>query len=99
MSTLLFVAEITGSPETGYAASFPDLASCSVRAGDLAELLTKSRGAILGCLQRLSDEGEAWPTPTPIDQIPQGLGTITTLVDVSVDDPPVRRTSPSAAAF
>jgi predicted RNase H-like HicB family nuclease len=90
MSTLLFVAQITGDPAAGYDATFPDLENCVVHAGDLAELLTKARGAILAHLQALSDGGEAWPVPSPIEQIQAKPGTITILVDVSVDDPPVR---------
>jgi predicted RNase H-like HicB family nuclease len=90
MSTLLFVAQVRRDPAGCYSASLPDLPDCTVQATDLAELLTKARGAILASLQARSDSAEAWPTPTPIEQVEPVEGVMTLLVDVCVEDPPVR---------
>src|ERR1700677_1601562 len=41
MSTLLFVAQVTGDAASGYRAAFPDLPDCAVDAPDVVELLVK----------------------------------------------------------
>jgi predicted RNase H-like HicB family nuclease len=90
MSTILFVALATARADGGYRATFPDLSECVVEAPDLARLLAGAREALLARLQQLADGGEAWPTPTPIQQIQPQPGVIPVLVDVSVEDTPVR---------
>jgi len=90
MSTLLFVTEISGSTDAGFVAAFPDLPGHKAEASDLAELLVAARTTILAALQALSDRGEAWPQPRSMDQLASVPGVIFTLVDVAVDDPPVR---------
>jgi predicted RNase H-like HicB family nuclease len=90
MNTLLFVALATAEPGGGYRASFPDVPECVVTAGDLAELLLAARQALAAHLQRTADAGDVWPKPTSIETIPPTPGVIPLLVDVAVDDPPVR---------
>ncbi len=90
MSTLHFVALVTGQRDAGYRAVFADLPDCAVEGRDLAELLANARNAALGRLQALEDAGEAWPTPTPIEQVAVTPGAIAVLVDVAADDPPIR---------
>ncbi len=90
MDTIIYVALATADPAGGYRASFPDAPDCEVRASNIAELLLAARQAITARLQRDADAGEAWPTPTPVEQITLSAGTIPLLVDVSVEDRPIR---------
>jgi predicted RNase H-like HicB family nuclease len=90
MSTVLFVALASADPGGGYAATFPDLPDCNVKGHDLADLLAEARQALAAHLQRIADAGDAWPSPTPIQQITPPVGAIPILVDVAVDDAPVR---------
>jgi predicted RNase H-like HicB family nuclease len=90
MNTILFVALAAAEPEGGYRATFPDLPECVIRAGDLTELLLGARQALSAHLQRTADAGEAWPKPTPIERIPLTPGLIPLLVDVAVEDTPIR---------
>jgi predicted RNase H-like HicB family nuclease len=90
MSTLHFVALVTGQRDAGYRAVFADLPDCTAEGRDLAELLANARNAALARLQALEDAGEAWPTPTPIEQVAVTPGAIAVLVDVAADDPPIR---------
>jgi predicted RNase H-like HicB family nuclease len=90
MNTLHFVALVKGSQDTGYTATFPDLPACAAHAPDVATLVVDARRAALDHLQRLTDAGEAWPKATPIEQVAVEPGVIAVLVDVAVDDPPIR---------
>jgi predicted RNase H-like HicB family nuclease len=90
MNTLIFVASATSDPAGGYRAGFPDLPDCQVTAPDLARLLADARQALALRLRSASDAGEAWPAPTPIEQIVLETGAFPLLVDVAVDDRPIR---------
>ncbi|HEX3918197.1 MAG TPA: type II toxin-antitoxin system HicB family antitoxin [Caulobacteraceae bacterium] len=90
MTTVLFVALATVDPAGGYQASFPDLPDCQLKAPDIAQLLGDAREALSAQLQRIADAGEAWPAPTPIEKIPLAPGVIPLLVDVAVEDTPIR---------
>ena len=90
MSTIIFVALATADPDGGYRATFPDLPECVVKAGDIGELLLAARQALSANLHRSADAGEVWPKPTPIEEITLAAGVIPLLVDVAVDDTPVR---------
>jgi hypothetical protein len=61
-----------------------------VRAPDFAELLLGARQALAAHLQRTADAGETWPEPTQVEQISLAPGVIPVLVDVMVEDTPVR---------
>jgi len=90
MTTILFVALATPDAQGGYRATFPDLPECAVQAPDLAGLLLSARQALSAHLQQRADSGETWPTPTPIEQLSLTPGVIPVLVDVTVEDTPVR---------
>jgi predicted RNase H-like HicB family nuclease len=90
MTTILFVALATHDADGGYRATFPDLPDCAVQAPDLAQLLLAARQTLSAALQRIADAGDTWPGPTPIEKIGPTPGVIPLLVDVSVDDTPIR---------
>ena len=90
MTTIVFVALATSDPGGGYRASFPDAPGCELTARDLTELLLGSRQALAAHLQRVADAGDAWPTPTRIEDLQLEQGVIPLLVDVAVEDTPVR---------
>jgi predicted RNase H-like HicB family nuclease len=90
MTAILFVALATADTQGGYRATFPDLPECVVQAPDLAQLLFGARQALSAHLQQLADAGETWPKPTPIEQMQLTPGVIPVLVDVTVEDTPVR---------
>ena len=90
MDTIIFVALAAPDAAGGYRARFPDAPDCEVQAASIAELLLAARQAISAHLQRPVDAGEAWPAPTPVEQIELPAGTIPLLVDISVEDRPIR---------
>jgi hypothetical protein len=90
MSTLFFTALVTGDQGSGYRATIPDLPELVVSAPDLAVLHAEARRLTLERLQALLDAGDVWPTPTPIEQITISPGAWAMLIDVAVDDPPIR---------
>ena len=90
MSTLHFVALVKGSRDADYEATFPDLPTCLARGRDIAELVANARRAALERLQALSDAGDSWPVATPLEQVAVEPGVTAVLVDVAVDDPPIR---------
>lgn len=90
MNTILYVALARGDRAAGYQARFPDLPECSAAGSDPAELLASARAAVRGRLQELADAGEEWPAATPIEQVPAQPQEVALLVDVEVEDTPVR---------
>jgi predicted RNase H-like HicB family nuclease len=90
MTAVLYFAFVSPQPDGGYSAEFPDLAGVHESGADLAELLAAAREAVMTHLQKLADDGEEWPTPTPADQLRPEPPAFALLVDVHVDDPPVR---------
>ncbi|THD57448.1 type II toxin-antitoxin system HicB family antitoxin [Phenylobacterium sp.] len=90
MNTLHFVALIRGAQATGYTATFPDLPDCMASGDDVASLVIEAKRVALDHLQALANVGEAWPEATPIEQIAMDPGVIAVLIDVAVDDPPIR---------
>jgi hypothetical protein len=90
MNTTLFVALATPAGPGGYHATFPDAPGIEIEAADLARLLLDARQALTAYLQRATDAGEAWPAATPIEALRLDPGTIPLLIDIAVDDPPIR---------
>jgi predicted RNase H-like HicB family nuclease len=90
MNTILFVAFAEKTEAGGYHATFPDVSECTTDAQDLAGLLVNARQALAGHLRGLADAGEAWPQPTPFEALKAEPGAIPLLVDIAVDDRPVR---------
>lgn len=90
MSTIVFVALASVDPAGGYRATFPDVPQCVVKAGDIAELLLAARQALAAHLRHTADVGEVWPKPTRIEDMQLEPKVIPLLVDVAVEDTPVR---------
>ncbi|MHB8285891.1 MAG: type II toxin-antitoxin system HicB family antitoxin [Caulobacteraceae bacterium] len=92
MSTVIYVAEITGDDLSGYRAKFPDLASLTVGAPGLVQLLRDARTSLLRELASRENAGEDWPPATSMDVLRQGAeaGALLMLIDVQVDDTPIR---------
>lgn len=90
MTTILFIALVKGDQVAGYDATFPDVPECQAAGRDLAELLVKAREALTARLEALEQAGEAWPTPTPIEQVTVPVGSMAIPVDIAIDDPPIR---------
>ena len=90
MSTLYFPALVTGDQASGYRATLPDLRDLSVQSPDLAALHAEARRLTLARLHALADAGESWPAPTPLEAITPPAGAWAMLVDVPVEDPPIR---------
>ena len=90
MSTLIFVALVTGDHDAGYAATFPDLPDAAAAGPGMAELLAAAREAVQKALRKLTDTGGEWPAPTPLEQVALTPGAVAVLVDVAVEDTPVR---------
>lgn len=90
MTTLVFVALTRSAPAGGYTAQFPDLPGLTVDGADIAALVVAAREAVQKELQRLTDEGLDWPKPAGLEAIPAEPGVVPFLVDVAVDDTPVR---------
>jgi len=90
MTTLVFVALAQGDQQAGYTATFPDLPQVGASGGGMAELVTGAREAVQKELQRLEADGLEWPKPTPIEAVTHQPGIIPFLVDITVEDTPVR---------
>ncbi|MBC7669223.1 type II toxin-antitoxin system HicB family antitoxin [Caulobacter sp. DWR2-3-1b2] len=90
MSTVIYVALVSGGQADGYKAHFHDLPDCAVSGGGLAELLINARQALIERLEAFETDGDAWPSATPIEQITPQVGAMPIPVDVTVDDPPIR---------
>ena len=56
----------------------------------MAELVVEARRAALEHLQTLSEAGEAWPTATAVEKVKVKPGVIAVLIDVAVDEMPIR---------
>jgi predicted RNase H-like HicB family nuclease len=90
MAAVLYFTVVSPQPDGGYSAQFPDLAGVHATGSDLADLLAAAREAVMTHLQKLADDGQDWPKPTPADQLRPEPPAFALLVDVHVDDPPVR---------
>lgn len=90
MSTQFFAALVTGDQASGYRATVPDLPDIAAEAADLGQLLSEVRRVALQRLQSLADAGETWPAPTPIEAVVAPPGAWVMIVDIPVEDAPVR---------
>lgn len=90
MTTVIYVARVSGGQTDGYKAYFHDLPDCTVTGGGLGDLLSAARQGLVTRLEALEAAGEAWPAPTPIEQILTQPGVMSIPIDVAVDDPPIR---------
>ncbi len=90
MTVIIYVAIAKGDQAAGYVARFPDLPGVTASGLDVASMLAEARAVLAHQLHRLSDEGEAWPQATALESLALSAGDIPFLVDVSVDDTPLR---------
>jgi predicted RNase H-like HicB family nuclease len=90
MNAIVYVALAQASEAAGYTAGFPDLPHCTASGADPAELLANARSALRAELQALAERAEEWPVPTRVEQVQPTPPQFTLLVDVEVEDTPVR---------
>ena len=91
MATLVYPALVTGDHAQGYHANLVDFEQLTPSAASPAELLTAARDLLLGALTRLEKAGRDWPAATPVEALGERAGgAIVMLVDVQVEDPPMR---------
>ncbi len=91
MAVVVYPALITKA-ERGLHARFVDFTASGVNAESTAELIRLAREWLHAELLRLEGEGETWPEPTAVEQLTPPPGGLAVLVDVSVEDTPVRLT-------
>jgi predicted RNase H-like HicB family nuclease len=90
MNAIVYVALAEAVEPDGYVARFPDVPGCSASGADLGGLLSQARAVLRDELQALAERAEEWPAPTRAEQVQPGPGQFTLLVDVEVEDTPVR---------
>ncbi len=90
MNTVICVALVTGDGQTGYQAEFPDFPECRAEGAQLGELLVNARKVLGEKLSAMADADEAWPVPPVLEAFQTRPGVTAVLVDVAVDDAPVR---------
>ena len=90
MNAIVYVALAEANETAGYTARFPDLPQCAVSGAQPAELLANARAALRAELQAVPERGEEWPVPSRAEQIQAKPPQFTLLVDVEVEDTPVR---------
>ena len=90
MNAIVYVALAEAGEPAGYTAHFPDLPECSASGAEPAELLANARAALRAALQALAERAEEWPVPTRLEQVQPKPAQFTLLVDVEVEDTPVR---------
>jgi hypothetical protein len=92
MTIVVYPAVIAASEPAGLSARFVDFAHVEVVAASPVELIQLARERLGAELQRIEDEGGAWPEPTPVGGLAVSAGDSVILVDVAVDDTPIRLT-------
>ena len=93
MALIVYPAFVTGDRASGYVAHFPDLPGLTAQAATQGELLTAARDVLHKRLERLTTDGVEWPEPSELSGLgphPEGQPSGTLLVDVDVEDAPVR---------
>ena len=66
--------------EGGYSVRFPDLSGCFTCGDDVADALGMAEDALASWLYEAEKEGDAFPTPTPIKEVPIGDDEFSTYV-------------------
>lgn len=93
MTVIAYPAFVTGDRTSGYTAHFPDLPGLTAQAGSQGELMAAARDALHKRLEQLTTDGVEWPEPSELSNLgkyPEGQASGTLLVDVDVEDAPVR---------
>ena len=93
MPVAVYPALVTGDQGQGYRAEFADFGEAGVSAPHYADLLQAARARLLTALGALERDGDDWPPSTPVEALSgraQAAGAVIILVDVQVEDTPVR---------
>ena len=93
MPVAVYPALVTGDQGRGYQADLVDFPGAVVAEPGWMELLKAIRARLLQDLEALEREGVDWPAPTSVETLGpklQAAGAALLLVDVQVDDTPVR---------
>ena len=90
MNAIVYVALAQAGEAADYTARFPDLPHCTASGAHPAELLANARAALRAELQALAERAEEWPVPTRVEHVQPAPPQFTLLVDVEVEDTPVR---------
>jgi HicB_like antitoxin of bacterial toxin-antitoxin system len=92
MTVVVYPAVVMSAEPTSLRARFVDFPGVEVGADSAGELIRLARERLGAELQRLENQGDTWPEPTPVTSlnVPQGGSAV--LVDVSVEDTPIRLT-------
>ena len=93
MPTLAYPALMTGGQADGYRAEAVDLPEVALMRPSPAEVLAALREALLSALATRDRQGLDWPEPTAVDALAERLrasGAVLLLVDVQVEETPVR---------
>lgn len=91
MSVVVYPAVVTAS-EGALTARFLDLPELTATAASPSDLIRLARERLTVALQQLERAEEPWPQPTSLERAEPPSGGSVLLVDVSVDDTPVRLT-------
>jgi hypothetical protein len=93
MPVAVYPALMWGDAGTGYRAALVDFAEGAVAEANAADLLRAARQKLAQLLAELDRDGRDWPAPTPVEVLvvrQQAEGGLLLLVDVQVEDAPVR---------
>ncbi len=93
MPVAVYPALVSGEQSQGYHAELVDFPDLSMSGASPTELLKLARDGLLQALAALEKSGGDWPEPTPVEALSdrlQGGGRFILLVDVQVEDTPVR---------
>ena len=93
MPVAVYPALVTGDLAQGYQAELVDFHDAAVAAASPAELLQAARQRLLAALSALEHEGGDWPAPSSVEALKersQAAGAVLMLVDVQVEETPVR---------
>lgn len=93
MAAIVYPAFVTGDKERGYTARFPDLPEATTAADTQTALLSTARDVLRRQLEKLTAEDVDWPEPSELSTLsshPDAVGATAVLVDVEVEDAPVR---------
>lgn len=71
---------------TVYTAEIPDILGCITEGESIAEVITKAREALAGCILALKQAKENIPAPSNYNDITPSDGEIVTLIDVDLND-------------
>ena len=89
---MLVYPAIVSSAGPALEARFVDFPTIEVSAETAADLIRMAREALGAELHRLEDAAEIWPEPTALSALAVPAGATAVLVDVTVEDTPVKLT-------